>query len=90
MTTSVLPLWPGWHRMPPPIAVRWSRDAWEALYPLGCVGWKAWLWEPEPRSYAEIVNQPLSPEAIAALAARFGTGDVPTRKVRVQGSTPGL
>jgi hypothetical protein len=29
---SWLPVWPGWHRMPPPFEVRWSFKAWEAMY----------------------------------------------------------
>lgn len=35
--------------MPGPFPIRWTRDAWEACYPLGERGWKPWPWEPEPK-----------------------------------------
>lgn len=69
MTTDLLPSWPGWHRMPPPIEVRWSRGAWEALYPLGCTGWKPWPWEPEARPYGEWPTWPEILEMVRKPAA---------------------
>lgn len=62
---SPIPLWPG-RCLPQPFTVRWTADAWEALYPPGCRAWKPWPWEAEEREriIAEKLNAPWIPQTI--------------------------